>query len=103
MALGEVVAEARRKAKRSQKELAALIKREDGKAISPQYLNDIEHNRRNAPAHLIEQFARILEVPADLLYYWAGSLPKDLRSPDAEDSRIIAAFGAFRRQFRGSG
>jgi hypothetical protein len=31
----------------SQKELAAKIVKEDGQPITPQYLNDIEHDRRS--------------------------------------------------------
>jgi len=42
----------------SQKELAGKIKKEDGLPISAQYLNDIEHDRRNPPSEfLIAQIA----------------------------------------------
>ena len=50
-----------RAAKRSelQKQLAALIKKDDGRPISPQYLNDLEHDRRHPPSEvLLSQFAR---------------------------------------------
>jgi len=46
---GTIIAEARRPKGLSQRELAAKVKKEDGQAISAQYLNDIEHDRRNPP------------------------------------------------------
>jgi transcriptional regulator with XRE-family HTH domain len=59
---GQAVANARKAKGLSQKELAALIvKDEGGGAISPQYLNDIEHDRRSPTSdHLIKQFAKVL-------------------------------------------
>ncbi len=44
---GEVIAEARRKANLTQRQLAALIKTEEGRGISGPYLNDIEHSLRH--------------------------------------------------------
>ena len=73
---GEIISEKRKKTGLSQKELAALVTKEDGKPISPQYLNDIERDRRNPPSeHLIEQFARVLSIALETLYYCAGELP----------------------------
>lgn len=46
---GEVIVEARKKAHLTQRQLAAQIKNEEGKAISGPYLNDIEHNLRHPP------------------------------------------------------
>ena len=48
---GTLVAEARRVIRMSQKELASRVKKEDGQAISPQYLNDVERDRRNLVVH----------------------------------------------------
>jgi ribosome-binding protein aMBF1 (putative translation factor) len=42
---GEVIVEARKRAHLTQRQLAAHIKNEEGKAISGPYLNDIEHNQ----------------------------------------------------------
>lgn len=44
---GKIVSAARKELGISQKDLAAKIVKEDGETISPQYLNDIEHDRRN--------------------------------------------------------
>jgi transcriptional regulator with XRE-family HTH domain len=102
MSFGRVIAEARKRAGLSQKELAASVLKEDGRPISPQYLNDIEHDRRNPPPeYLIERFAEVLGINADLLYYRAGELPRDVRGADADEERVVAAYKAFRQEIYG--
>jgi transcriptional regulator with XRE-family HTH domain len=98
MTFGQAVAEARKKACLNQRELANLIRKEDGEPISQPYLNDIEHDRRNPPSDaLIEQFAAALKVPSDILYYWAGRLPPSLRHLHIKGETIVAGFDAFRK------
>jgi transcriptional regulator with XRE-family HTH domain len=100
---GELIAEARKARGISQKDLAARIKREDGKAISPQYLNDIERDRRNPPSeHLILQLATELGLSKDYLVLAAGSLPRELeeRMRGADPKAVEKAFQAFRRQIK---
>lgn len=98
MTFGNVIAEERKKAKLSQKELAALVKKEDGTPISPQYLNDIERDRRNAPSDfLIEQFAKALKIDAGRLYYWAKKIPADVKASPENEAQFVSAFKAFRR------
>lgn len=102
MTFGKVLSEARKQANYSQKELAALIKKEDGQPISPQYLNDLERDRRNPPSDfLIEQFAKVLAISADVLYYHAGELSADLKGKSADPERVVAAYSAFRRVLKG--
>jgi transcriptional regulator with XRE-family HTH domain len=101
---GQTLAQARKHAGLSQRELAARILKEDGEAISPQYLNDLERDRRNPPArHLLAQFASVLGVPADYLDFLAGQLPVDLREGNYAPERVQAAFQAFRRSLRQHG
>jgi len=106
MSFGKVISEARKKANLSQKELAALLrKKEDDQPISPQYLNDLEHDRRNPPAdHLIEQFAKHLKIEKDVLYFAAGELPADVRESSVDlkkdRERVVKAYQAFRRELR---
>lgn len=101
MSFGRVLADARKKANLSQKELAAKIKKEDGQPISAQYLNDIEHDRRNPPSgYLLEQFARELNTPVEYLYYLAGELPADLKGREANQEQVVAAYQAFRRELK---
>jgi transcriptional regulator with XRE-family HTH domain len=98
---GQIVSAARRQAGLSQRELATLIVKEDGEPISPQYLNDLERDRRNPPArHLLKQFASALSLPAEYLDFVAGQLPEDLRSGSYAPEQIQAAFRAFRRTLK---
>lgn len=96
---GMIIAEARRAAGLNQKEVAAKIKKEDGQAISAQYLNDIEHDRRNPPSeYLIAQFATLLKLDKDVLILAAGMIPQDLQKMAANDpERVEQAFRAFRK------
>lgn len=97
---GQIIAEARKALGISQKDLAARIRKEDGRSISPQYLNDIEHDRRDPPGEfLIDQFAKHLRLSKEHLVAAAGRWPSDLRQKlaDADPKRIEEAFTAFRR------
>ena len=101
---GAFVSEARRTKGLSQKELAALVKKEDGQAISAQYLNDIEHGRRNPPSEfLIGRFAKALDVSKDSLCLAAGTVPHDVqRMVASQPEKAEAAFKAFRKAVIGS-
>jgi len=102
MTFGQVIAEARKNANLSQKELAERIKKENGEAISPQYLNDIERDRRNPSSdYLIEEFARVLNIDVARLYYWARTLPADATSEENEQ-KFVKVFKAFRREVKKS-
>ena len=83
----------------SQKDLALKVKKEDGQAISAQYLNDIEHDRRNPPSEfLIDQIAEATGLSKDLLCLAAGTIPTDLKKiATAQPERMEQAFKAFRR------
>ncbi|MCL5962727.1 MAG: helix-turn-helix domain-containing protein [Chloroflexi bacterium] len=103
MTFGRYITDERKKAGLSQKDLAALIQKEDGTAISPQYLNDIEHDRRGPPpSYIIDQLATALKVPREYLYFLAGQLPADLRESGnaTEPEKVREAFRAFRRELR---
>src|SRR6201993_5002293 len=98
---GEVIAEARKKAHLTQRQLAAHIRNEEGKGISGPYLNDIEHNYRHPPrGYLLEQFARALDLDVDLLYFLAKQLPVDLDPNKVSEEQAIAAYRAFRRELQ---
>jgi transcriptional regulator with XRE-family HTH domain len=103
MSFGQIIGEARKKAELSQKQLAEKIKKEDGEAISPQYLNDIERDRRNPPSeYLISQFAKELKLSKNYLLASAGSLPSDLQKlvEDSDQQAVDKAFQAFRKQIK---
>lgn len=95
---GRAVSEARKKLGWSQKELATKIRREDDGPISPQYLNDIEHDRRSPSSdHMVQQFADVLSMEADWLYYLAGKFPADVRQRKLTPQQVSKAMVAFRR------
>lgn len=96
---GQAIAKARKAKGISQKELAALvIKDEDGGAISPQYLNDIEHDRRSPTSdHLIKQFATVLNEDEGYLFVLAGKIPDDVRRTVADREQIVLSFANFRK------
>src|SRR3546814_2253479 len=87
---GRQISKARKAKALSQKELAAkIMKEEDGTAISPQYLNDIEHDRRSPTSdHLIRQFAEVLNIDEGVLFLLAGKIPDDLRRSEEHTSEL---------------
>jgi transcriptional regulator with XRE-family HTH domain len=94
---GEAVVSLRRGRGLNQKELAGRVQREDGSAISPAYLNDIEHGRRNPSSdHLIQQFATALEADPSFLTFLAGQLPPEIRDLPLDQDKLRAALNAFR-------
>ena len=94
MSFGGKVAEERKKLQMSQKELATKVE------ISPQYLNDIEHGKRNPDSDvLIEKLAKALRIDAAILYYLARRLPPDVK-PGVPDEKVVEAYAAFRRTLK---
>ena len=101
MTFGNQIAKARKALGLSQKDLASKITKEDGEPISPQYLNDIEHDRRNPPSEdMIKQFAKQLKLQVEILFYLSGKLPEDLQNPSVEQEKIVAAYQAFRKALK---
>lgn len=99
---GSTLADRRRALGISQKELAEKIKREDGEPISPQYLNDIERDRRSPSSeHIVKQFAEVLGLDMDRLYFLAGRIPADLLKGQHTPEVIEQAMVAFRKKLGG--
>lgn len=67
MRFGEYVRKARIDRRLTLKQVADKILKEDGSEISPQYLNDLEHDRRSPATTLIKQFAQQLDLEYDYL------------------------------------
>ena len=99
---GQAISKTRKALGLSQKELAArVMKEEGGGSISPQYLNDIEHDRRSPTSdHLIRQFATVLEVDEGYLFVLAGKIPDELRRAANDQDKIVAAFTNFRKTLK---
>jgi transcriptional regulator with XRE-family HTH domain len=95
MSFGEKIAEARKAAGLSQKELAGKLE------ISPQYLNDIEHGKRNPGSEeLIEALAKALALDASILYYMAGRFPSSDVKHGVSDEKVVEAYKAFRKTLK---
>ena len=96
---GRAIGNARKRKGWSLKDLGSRIRREDGQTISPQYLNDIEHCRRSpSSAHMVQQFAAVLEINRDWLYYLAGRFPEDVRRLRLSETEVERRMVAFRRR-----
>jgi transcriptional regulator with XRE-family HTH domain len=97
--LGQAIIAARKAKKISQKDLAAAVQKDDGSGpISPQYLNDIEHDRRSPTSdQLIREFARALGVDENYLFVLAGKIPDEVRREARDPATVARAFSAFRR------
>lgn len=94
---GELISIKRKELGWTQKELAEKL------SISPQYLNDLERNRRDAPSdQLIVAFADVLELDKDLLFYSAGEISPELR--EHKDLEVVQqAIAAFRKTLEDQG
>jgi transcriptional regulator with XRE-family HTH domain len=77
--LGDIINQARRARRWSLRQLAEKIKKEDGTSISPQYLNDIELNRRNPSLHVLSELAHALGLDRDQLLRIAGEAETAVR------------------------
>jgi transcriptional regulator with XRE-family HTH domain len=101
--LGDLLAERRKELGISQKEMAGLIKNRDGKPITSAYLNYLEHNRGEPPGYLLDQFAEVLRLERDVLYFWTRRIPPDIEPGEASPEKVTAAYRAFRRELKGRG
>ena len=98
---GQIVTRKRKEIGLTQRDLASLIRKQDGTSISAVYLNDIEHNRRSPTSdHLIEQFARVLSIPREILYHAARRLPPSCIMVKG-DNEIVFAYKLFEAALRG--
>lgn len=96
MTFGRYVSESRKEKDLSQKQLAELVKRED-QSISPQYLNDIEHDRRVPATEVIQKMAEVLGVDVDYLHYLAKKWPADLSEATLGPDQVRSLMFAFRQ------
>ena len=104
MTFGEAITQARKDQKLSQKQVAAGTLKEDGQAISAQYLNDIEHDRRNPPSeYIVRQLADALDLELDYLLFLAGRFPSDVLEMSRDQEGVKTAMKAFRRSLSGQG
>jgi transcriptional regulator with XRE-family HTH domain len=101
--LGQFLIERRKALGLSQKEMAALMNNRDGQPLSTTYLNYLEHDRGEPPNYLLDQFADLLHVERDVLYFWTRRMPPDIEPGEVSTERVAAAYRAFRRELKGKG
>lgn len=97
LSFGKTIAKARKEKSINQRSLAESIIKEDGKAITPQYLNDIEHDRRVPSSDIVSKLSDILEIPVEYLEYLAGRIPDDWRKEQLSESQFMERAAAFRK------
>jgi transcriptional regulator with XRE-family HTH domain len=91
---GSFVCTKRQALEMTQKDLAIAL------SLSPQYLNDIEHDRRSpSDAGFIEKLASVLRMTdkVDYLYYLAGKIPEDIRLQNLQPDDVVSVMRSFRR------
>ncbi len=97
-----MVSSERRRLSMRQKQIALSLLKEDVLPISPQYLNDIERDRRLPSQHLVQGIARALDLDPIWLSFLAGQVPVDFREDAATDpERFRSALRAYRRTYSG--
>jgi transcriptional regulator with XRE-family HTH domain len=102
--LGDVINQARRARRWSLRQLAAQVHKEDGTSISPQYLNDIELNRRIPAPYVLRELAQLLELDADHILMLAGGGGAVVREyfetyPEQEEAVVQLFRAAKQRRF----
>jgi len=101
---GEMVSKARKRLGLTQKQLTERIKRKDleDTNISPQYLNDIEHDRRVPSTDVILQLASELDLNADYLHFMARKWPEDISASSVKQDQFQQLMVALRGGGKGT-
>ena len=85
MTFGEWVAARRQEIGWKQKDLAEQV------GLSPQYVSDIEHDRRVPPAATVERMADALAVPRSVALFRCGLVWPDLLALDRPDEAVATS------------
>jgi transcriptional regulator with XRE-family HTH domain len=96
--LGDLINRERRAQRLTLRQLAEKVRKEDGQPISPQYLNDIELNRRVPSTYVLQELARELELSQDMLLILAGAgetvMREYLKEHPQQEEEVIKLFRA---------
>lgn len=98
--LGQQIAADRKRLEMSQKDLASRVIKEDGQPVSPQFLNDVERDRRRPSGYILKGIADVLGKNVDEYHLLAGQLPPDVISGQAPPGRFEEVMKAFRRTYK---
>ena len=101
MTFGQIITQARRRSKLTQKQVAETTLKENGIPVSPQYMNDIEHDRRNPPSeHIMRQLADALDLEIDYLSFITGRIPADILKMQPDPETLEGAMANLRRNLQ---
>lgn|ERR1041385_9185896 len=90
MTFGQYIARKRQEKMLTQKQLALMLLKENGKPISFKYLSEIENGRRNPLSdHFIKQLAKALKISPEILYIKARRFPPGFDTDDEERAKRI--------------
>ena len=93
--LGQLLHLARQRQRRSLRDVAAAVTKMDGAQISPQYLGDLEKDRRQPTPHVLRELARTLGLTAETLAAAQGAesvLRLYLQAHHDQEAAVIAFF-----------
>lgn len=90
MTLGKIIAAARETHGLTQVELARELE------VSPQFINDIEHDRRVPNRNMIAALSEELDIYSDVLWFSIGKIPPYMTAGDYSEKAIVAALAAMR-------
>jgi hypothetical protein len=94
---GHIIASERRERELGLKNIAEQIIKADGHQISVAYLDNLEKGLRTPSPGLIPEFARVLQLPVDLLYCALGLFPPDLLEVVETRDQLLSALQTFRQ------
>lgn len=98
--LGGAVSARRKELGLTQKHVAQSVVKEDGIPITPQFLNDVERNRRRPSPLVLQRLAQALKwsgEDADQLHFIARTLPPDIDLKNVARDKWADGIKAFRR------
>lgn len=98
MTLGKKIMTTRLQLGMTLKELAGRVHKEDGEAISIQFLNDIEHDRRKPSPHVTEDIAKVLKLDPLYLKALAAQPISNRPASSYPEARLQRAIRAYRAQ-----
>jgi transcriptional regulator with XRE-family HTH domain len=94
---GKTIRSARQAKGLTQKDLAAAISKANGAAISPQFMNDMELERRYPSPLILDRIANALELDPLYLRVLAGQPASDRPASEYPPERVQRAIRAYRR------
>jgi transcriptional regulator with XRE-family HTH domain len=95
--LGELIAQRRQELGLRQVELALRIKGRRGIPVSQEQIANLESNRRPPPGlPVLKQLPRALKLEPEVVYFWGGRIPPDIRPSGLSEAAVQEAWAAFR-------